>query len=146
VAFLWQVIAQMKRTCMRLNLLRLGTEASSRGTLATSVHHREEDSEFHPLQGGVGNGGANGTFLHRNGSGHNRLMVTTPNGGAWSSSTSSSQRLGAGGGNGAGGGGGGGGGVGGKETYSYIPMRPMHSDINSNGGDGVHSAVNANNV
>jgi hypothetical protein len=136
----------MKRTCMRLNLLRLGTEASSRGTLATSVHHREEDSEFHPLQGGVGNGGgANGTFLLRNGSGHNRLMVTTPNGGARSSSTSSSQRLGAGGGNGVGGGGGGGG-VGGKETYSYIPMRPMHSNINSNGGEGVHAAVNANNV
>lgn len=59
-----QVIAQMKRTCTRLNLLRAGTEMTSRATttMATSLHHRDDESE-------CPGGGANGSLLQHNGAG-----------------------------------------------------------------------------
>lgn len=54
----------MKRTCTRLNILRVGTETSRANTYATSVHNRDDSHESE-------NGGNNLGMLqnHHDGSG-----------------------------------------------------------------------------
>ncbi|KAL8609391.1 hypothetical protein ACOMHN_019881 [Nucella lapillus] len=98
-----QVIAQMKRTCTRFNLLRPGGgEITSRATtLATSLHQRDEDSEYV--------GGHNGN-LH-NGSSRPSLQTARGRGGAAVAKKSSSNN---------------GNYMENSRNYSYIPMKTLY--------------------
>ena len=99
-----QVIAQMKRTCTRHNLLRAGTEITSRmtNTMATSVHHRDDDNDCPGV-------GVNGSLLqHQGGGGNDYTGDRTPAvNGTRSGSQGHHEAEG--------------------RNYSYIPMKTMSS-------------------
>ncbi|XP_070184119.1 calcitonin gene-related peptide type 1 receptor-like [Littorina saxatilis] len=113
-----EVIAQMKRTCTRRNLLRAGTEISSRGvTMGTSLHPRDDDNEG-------GGAGTNGSLLHRNGGqGHRGSKSAVVNNSCASGNDGNRD------------------GKRGSEKYSYIPMKTLTSGGGGGGGGDVRSPV-----